>query len=43
MPKTVISTAVANDVKAYEEQHVHAIYDKIAPHFSSTRYKVRFV
>ena len=25
----------------YERQHVHEVYDQIAPHFSSTRYKVR--
>lgn len=25
----------------YEEQHVHRVYDQIAHHFSSTRYKVR--
>lgn len=25
----------------YEEQHVHSVYEAIAPHFSSTRYKVR--
>lgn len=24
----------------YEDEHVHKIYDEIAPHFSSTRYKV---
>ncbi|KAK6429985.1 tRNA methyltransferase, has a role in tRNA modification [Oleoguttula sp. CCFEE 5521] len=24
---------------AYEEQHVHSVYEEIAPHFSSTRYK----
>lgn len=23
----------------YEEQHVHSVYEQIAPHFSSTRYK----
>lgn len=25
---------------AYEEQHVHKVYEAIASHFSSTRYKV---
>lgn len=25
---------------AYEEQHVHAVYEEIASHFSATRYKV---
>lgn len=24
----------------YEEEHVHSVYEEIAPHFSSTRYKV---
>lgn len=24
----------------YEEEHVHAVYQEIAGHFSSTRYKV---
>ncbi|KAJ9466433.1 tRNA (carboxymethyluridine(34)-5-O)-methyltransferase [Diplonema papillatum] len=27
------------DRAAFEKQHVHAVYDAIAPHFSSTRYK----
>ncbi len=26
--------------ESYEAQHVHAVYEQIAPHFSSTRYKV---
>lgn len=26
---------------AYEEEHVHSVYEEIAGHFSSTRYKVR--
>jgi len=26
---------------AYEEEHVHEVYEQIASHFSSTRYKVR--
>lgn len=25
---------------AYEEEHVHAVYEQIASHFSATRYKV---
>ncbi|EMC96134.1 hypothetical protein BAUCODRAFT_33477 [Baudoinia panamericana UAMH 10762] len=25
--------------QAYEEQHVHSVYEQIASHFSSTRYK----
>jgi len=24
----------------YEQEHVHAVYEQIASHFSSTRYKV---
>ena len=27
--------------EAFEISHVHDVYDQIAPHFSSTRYKVR--
>ena len=27
------------DSKSYEENHVHQVYQQIAPHFSSTRYK----
>jgi tRNA (uracil-5-)-methyltransferase TRM9 len=27
------------DPESYEAQHVHGVYDHIAPHFSSTRYK----
>jgi hypothetical protein len=26
--------------EAYEEQHVHSVYEEIATNFSSTRYKV---
>lgn len=25
---------------AYEDEHVHQVYEQIASHFSSTRYKV---
>jgi tRNA (uracil-5-)-methyltransferase TRM9 len=25
----------------YEQEHVHEVYEQIASHFSSTRYKVR--
>jgi tRNA (uracil-5-)-methyltransferase TRM9 len=25
---------------SYEEEHVHEVYEQIASHFSSTRYKV---
>jgi hypothetical protein len=40
MPKTVTPAQVTEDPQAHEDQHVHAIYDQIASHFSSTRYKV---
>jgi hypothetical protein len=26
--------------EAYEAEHVHAVYEEIAEHFSATRYKV---
>ena len=29
------------DPEAYETRHVHDVYNEIAAHFSSTRYKVR--
>lgn len=29
--------------EAYEEEHVHKVYEEIADHFSSTRYKVRMM
>ncbi|KAK1996130.1 S-adenosyl-L-methionine-dependent methyltransferase [Colletotrichum falcatum] len=31
--------APADDAEAYESRHVHTVYEAIAPHFSSTRYK----
>jgi len=37
--KSVAPASVAGDLQAYEDQHVHAVYDQIATHFSSTRYK----
>jgi tRNA (uracil-5-)-methyltransferase TRM9 len=40
MPPGVTATVVDEDPEAYEERHVHAVYDHIASHFSSTRYKV---
>ncbi|KAK4936642.1 tRNA methyltransferase, has a role in tRNA modification [Elasticomyces elasticus] len=30
---------MANSGEEYEEEHVHAVYEQIASHFSSTRYK----
>lgn len=38
-PKAVSEVEVDLDPETYETQNVHAIYDKIAGHFSSTRYK----
>lgn len=38
--KSVTPASVVGDPQAYEDQHVHAVYDQIASHFSSTRYKV---
>jgi hypothetical protein len=40
MPPKVTSTVVDDNPEAYEERHVHVVYDHIASHFSSTRYKV---
>jgi hypothetical protein len=40
--KTVSPASVFGDLQAYEDQHVHAVYDQIATHFSSTRYKVGY-
>ncbi|KAG6333957.1 hypothetical protein ID866_5125 [Astraeus odoratus] len=37
--KNVTTAVVDGDHQAYEDQHVHAVYDQIASHFSSTRYK----
>lgn len=31
---------IAETEREYEEKHVHGVYEKIAAHFSSTRYKV---
>ncbi|TDZ66007.1 tRNA (carboxymethyluridine(34)-5-O)-methyltransferase [Colletotrichum trifolii] len=32
-------TAADSDAETYESRHVHTVYEAIAPHFSSTRYK----
>ncbi|KAK2006448.1 hypothetical protein LZ32DRAFT_495787, partial [Colletotrichum eremochloae] len=37
--KEKAAAAGADDPDAYESRHVHTIYEAIAPHFSSTRYK----
>jgi hypothetical protein len=34
------TAAAAPGQEAYEEEHVHSVYEQIASHFSSTRYKV---
>jgi hypothetical protein len=34
------AAASAPGQEAYEEEHVHSVYEQIASHFSSTRYKV---
>lgn len=39
-PKTVTPTQITGNPQAHEDLHVHAVYDQIASHFSSTRYKV---
>ncbi len=41
-PRVLQSTTVEGDPEAYEDQNVHMIYEEIATHFSSTRYKVNF-
>lgn len=38
--RTVSIAVVDEDPQEYEDKNVHAIYDEIAVHFSSTRYKV---
>lgn len=41
MAPTVTTVTVSDDdPQKYEDLHVHSVYDEIAPHFSSTRYKV---
>lgn len=37
--KPVKSVTIIDDPQVHEDQHVHAVYDQIASHFSSTRYK----
>ncbi|KAG6919935.1 hypothetical protein DXG01_013284 [Tephrocybe rancida] len=38
-PKALESAVVDEDPQSYENKNVHTIYDEIASHFSSTRYK----
>ncbi|TDL27397.1 S-adenosyl-L-methionine-dependent methyltransferase [Rickenella mellea] len=37
--KAVIPIQVIDEPQAHEKRHVHEVYDQIASHFSSTRYK----
>ncbi len=37
---TTIDIPSDTDPQAHENEHVHAVYEQIASHFSSTRYKV---
>ncbi|RPD66208.1 S-adenosyl-L-methionine-dependent methyltransferase [Lentinus tigrinus ALCF2SS1-7] len=39
MPEVKPTTVASENPQTYEDVHVHAVYDEIAPHFSSTRYK----
>lgn len=39
-PSSMKVNAMASNSESYEEEHVHKVYQEIAPHFSSTRYKV---
>jgi tRNA (uracil-5-)-methyltransferase TRM9 len=39
-PKAADAAVITtDDAAAYEETHVHSVYESIAPHFSATRYK----
>lgn len=38
--RSVTPAQIVDEPQAHEDQHVHAVYDQIASHFSSTRYKV---
>ncbi|CAL1704488.1 unnamed protein product [Somion occarium] len=39
MPTVQTVSVSDSQPQDYENEHVHAVYDEIAPHFSSTRYK----
>ncbi|KAH9946058.1 S-adenosyl-L-methionine-dependent methyltransferase [Epithele typhae] len=39
MPEVTPAAVSSDDPQTYEDTHVHAVYDEIAPHFSFTRYK----
>ena len=36
-----VAERAVSDPSTYEAEHVHAVYEEIAPHFSATRFKVR--
>ncbi|KAK7980618.1 hypothetical protein PG989_013075 [Apiospora arundinis] len=36
---TLAPSSSSTEAASYEETHVHAVYESIAPHFSATRYK----
>ncbi|EIN07426.1 S-adenosyl-L-methionine-dependent methyltransferase [Punctularia strigosozonata HHB-11173 SS5] len=38
-PKALVQVVPDSNPESYEAQHVHHVYDQIASHFSSTRYK----
>lgn len=38
--QSVMATVSSADSEQYEDIHVHRVYEQIASHFSSTRYKV---
>ncbi|GKT57367.1 hypothetical protein ColTof3_04706 [Colletotrichum tofieldiae] len=38
-PRSPEPPSALGDADAYESRHVHTVYEAIAPHFSSTRYK----
>ena len=40
-PRTLEAVIIEGKPENYEDLNVHAIYDEIASHFASTRYKVR--
>jgi tRNA (uracil-5-)-methyltransferase TRM9 len=40
MPRTVTPATISETPQDHEDLHVHVVYDQIASHFSSTRYKV---
>ena len=43
MPPRTLEAVVVGKPENYEDLNVHAIYDEIALHFATTRYKVRYI